>query len=515
MAQRKQFDRKQLLISTTDTQSIIHHANQAFVDISGYSAEELQGSPHNIVRHPDMPKAAFKDLWGTIQQGKAWLGMVKNRCKNGDYYWVDAFVTPIFINGKVSGYQSVRGCPDEACVARAEKLYSQIQHNNGNLPQRFSLSLSSKLLLAWLLPLSLTAAGLGIPAFSGLTGWLIALVSWAGSLTYLSLLWRDWMQLVNSCRSLFDNQLARRVYTQRDNELGDIELAIKFLQSELTTVLTRTAESTKNLDELSQRTRGAIKKTDLAITDQEAEIVSVSSAINQMSTAINEVANNTSKTSLAAEEADQNVETGNQSIADSLSATSQLASYIDEVSTLIEQLGVDSKAIGSVIDVIDGIAEQTNLLALNAAIEAARAGEQGRGFAVVADEVRKLAQRTQDSTVEIKGIVSRIQKSTDNCVNSMGTAQQKAQECVTFNQMAGNSYHIISNAVSLIKDMTIQVAAAVEEQSAVAEEVNRNISNIQSHSELTGTASAETAQICTLLHQQVVTAQEMIRQFRL
>src|SRR5690606_31021266 len=121
--------------------------------------------------------------------------------------------------------------------------------------------------------------------------------------------------------------------------------------------------------------------------------------------------------------------------------------------------------------------------ALNAAIEAARAGEQGRGFAVVADEVRTLAQRTQNSTVEIKDIVSRIQQSTHNCVDSMRTAQDKAQQCVTFNRKADDSYALISKAVSEIKDMTIQVATAVEEQSAVAEEVNRNICNIQARSE--------------------------------
>ncbi len=508
---RRQFATTERLVSTTNKGGRILYANDSFVDVSGFQRDELVGSPHSIVRHPDMPKAAFKSLWDTIKQGKPWMGLVKNRVKNGDYYWVDAYITPVMDNGEMIGFQSVRIAPDEAAVTRAERVYQRLNTGaSGLLPalswqhQLLALVASTVLLVFLILGTSIVSPSISLP---------LALLVAAGGFAATWWLSGQWTPVIRQCQAYFDDELAREIYTGRRDEIGTVSLAIKAMKSRNTTVLTRVQESTAALDSLSQQASDAVTRTNAAINLQQTEIGSVSSAVTEMSSAITEVSSNTVKTSSAAEDADRSVDDGHQSIQESLTATSQLASYIDEVTGLIDRLGEDSTAIGSVIDVINGIAEQTNLLALNAAIEAARAGEQGRGFAVVADEVRTLAKRTQDSTIKIKDIVSRIQDSTRVCVDSMETAQEKAQQCVSYNQKAGGSYTLISQAVSEIRNMTIQVATAVEEQSAVAEEVNRNIVNIQTQSEDTARASELTAVTSEQLSKNIQQTRQMIRQF--
>ncbi|MBC53527.1 MAG: chemotaxis protein [Gammaproteobacteria bacterium] len=510
MAQRKLFPASEKLVSTTDLKSYIRYANPEFTAISGYTEDELMGAPHNIVRHPDMPKQAFKALWDSVEKGKPWMGMVKNKCKNGDYYWVDAYVTPVMENGKVAGYQSVRSCPDENHVANAESLYKKLR---AGASVRLSSLLSWRQSLLAIQSLSVIAAVAAVGLLSGPLSWVLAAVAAVAGIGGSAWKLAQMNPLLRSCEQVNRDPLARAVYTGRHDELGSIELALRFRRSQADTILKRIDESATRLTALAGQATESVNITDKAINQQQHELASVSSAVTEMSSAIVEVASNTARTSSAAEEADNSVEQGHHSIEESLSATTQLAENIDDITQLINGLGTDSKAIGSVIEVINAIAEQTNLLALNAAIEAARAGEQGRGFAVVADEVRTLAQCTQNSTVEIKDIISRIQNSTSSCVDSITDAQSKAKACVSYNQQAGQSYTSISKAVSDIRNMTFQVATAVEEQSAVAEEVNRNIVNIQGQSEKTSEASRINADSSTRLARDIAAMRELVKQF--
>ena len=292
MSKRIKFPETQSLISTTDTDSHIVYANKEFCDISGYSEQELIGSPHNIVRHPEMPKQAFKVLWDTIRAGKAWKGMVKNRCKNGDYYWVDAYVTPIYTNGKISGYQSVRSAPKEDEVDFAEKVYTKI-HSGTDLNTSKRLSVSTKIMLAFLACLLPAVVSPFLPMLYSLGAVALGVVT--AIIVFRDLI-GDWNKLVEMSENIVKDDLSRFIYTGRRDDLGDVLFAFKFMASNTKTILCRIGESAENLNRLSGQASEASNKIEAAISQQQVESSAVSSAVYQMSMAINEVASNTSQT---------------------------------------------------------------------------------------------------------------------------------------------------------------------------------------------------------------------------
>ena len=226
---------------------------------------------------------------------------------------------------------------------------------------------------------------------------------------------------------------------------------------------------------------------------QQGETEQVATAMNEMSATVSEVARNAANAASAAQDADAQAKNGSQVVATTVDTIHNLATEVERTAGVIENLKEDSISIGTVLDVIRDIAEQTNLLALNAAIEAARAGEQGRGFAVVADEVRTLASRTQQSTREINDMIERLQTGANEAVSVMQAGREKAEESVEQAGKAGEALQMITQVVDNIKSMNMQIASAAEEQSATAEEINRNIVNISEVAQETSTGSRQTA----------------------
>ncbi|WP_370590563.1 methyl-accepting chemotaxis protein [Pseudomonas gingeri] len=298
-----------------------------------------------------------------------------------------------------------------------------------------------------------------------------------GILTHLSL--RPLSRLTARAREIADNPLSQAIYTGRSDEFGQIGFALNMLEAQVGAVVGRIDDASQRLSGHAQALARHIQSSHGSTLDQQAETDQVAAAIQQMSASVAQVASNAQQASEAADQVGNETRDGHQLVGESRSAVLRLANELARATEVIMHLESHSTEISTVLEVIRGIADQTNLLALNAAIEAARAGEQGRGFAVVADEVRGLAQRTQQSTNEIQRMISNLQDGARNAVEVMQHSSQQAEDSVQQVQQAADALAGISQRVSRITAMSQQIASAVEEQSTVSEDISRNIVSIR------------------------------------
>jgi methyl-accepting chemotaxis protein len=299
------------------------------------------------------------------------------------------------------------------------------------------------------------------------------------------------------------------------DEVGQLATAIATMQDNLVERVREIATATHTVHDAVEAMTMAAGHTSGSVSRQRSEIEQVSTAVHEMTTTVHDVARNTAAAADAADHANREVDSGNQVVKQTIASIGKLAGEVRKGGEVIGRLSNDSKNIGRVLDVIRGIAEQTNLLALNAAIEAARAGEQGRGFAVVADEVRTLAQRTQQSTQEIQNMIEHLQKGAMEAVQVMEEGRSQAEASVEQAGQAGRSLDSIRNAVSTIHDMATQIASATEEQSAVAEEINRNIINISDGVELAAEGIEQTTGASEQLARLADDLQTVVTRFKL
>lgn len=469
------------ILSTTDPQSNITYVNPDFIKTSGFTEEELLGELHNIVRHPDMPPEAYEHMWSTLKTKQSWMGLVKNRCKNGDHYWVSAYVTPILSEGRIVEYQSVRTRPDPEHVKAAEQVYAQLLQGKKPLAWRLpQLKVMTRLSL--LVTLITFLGFLGASCFTALTlnsALFAALVCSAVSILAITLLLAPLGNLVKKANAIANNPLSQLLYTGRADEFGAIEFAFLMAQAETGAVVGRINDAADHLGSYTKTLVGQIEESNAMTAVQQAETDQVASAIDQMVASIQEVASNAQAAADAAGKADRETNAGQKQMGHTSQIITDLEHKILEAAQVIHDLETHSNEISTVIDVIRSIADQTNLLALNAAIEAARAGEQGRGFAVVADEVRTLASRTQQSTTEIQRMISILQEGTHTAVAAMHKSRDQAQASVGEVQQATEAFAGIDVRVNEITSMNTQIAVAVKEQGVVSEELNRSIHSIR------------------------------------
>ncbi|MFP5505660.1 MAG: methyl-accepting chemotaxis protein [Gammaproteobacteria bacterium] len=493
--------------SKTDIHGNITFVNQDFVNISGFSEDELLGQPQNIVRHPDMPVEAFADFWRTLRAGKAWTGLVKNRCKNGDHYWVLANAAPIIENGRIVGYTSVRGKPSRAQVQAADAAYRAIKAGDktleiregkavrrSRLPRLSDLVTLKSLLTAAVISMAILFAGvaaLGSTSTAG--GWLMAIggfgVVMAGVFGFA--VHRLVMLPLARTQQQIERVAAGDLTAQIDAEgLKDVVApleSLRVLQVNLRWLLGQ-------IREVSDRVTAGATEIAAGNLDLSGRTESQASSLEQTASAMEEL------TGTVKQNADGAIQ-ASKLVVNSAEIAEQGGKVVGQVVNTMASIKDSSRKIADIISVIDGIAFQTNILALNAAVEAARAGEQGRGFAVVASEVRNLAQRSAGAAKEIKALI-------EDSVAKVETGGKLVNE-------AGETMDDIVTSFQLVTDIVGEISNASREQSGGIEQVNQAIAQMDDITQQNAALVEQAAAAAESLQDQAVKMAELMRSFKL
>lgn len=345
-----------------------------------------------------------------------------------------------------------------------------------------------------------------------------ALALLVGALASLLITWmivRPLRQVIALASRIAEGDLSASIEVSRKDEVGQLMSAVASMADSLRSIVSRLRDGVGRITASAQALSGVTERTQLGVNNQKAETDQVATAMNQMASTVHDVARNAEEAANSAEQADGKVASGQEVVRQTLGRIEQLADAVRAATQSIEQLGRESQSIGSVLDVIKNVAEQTNLLALNAAIEAARAGEQGRGFAVVADEVRALARRTQQSTAEIEGLIAALQNGASTSVQRMQHSHALVEMTVSDAVQTEAALGTIASAVAVIHQMNQQIAAASEQQSAVAEEISRSVTSIRGIADESSQAMESTASSSVELAQLSRELQGLVGQFRL
>ena len=336
----RSFPAQQRLISTTNAKGQITYCNETFIEISGFSRDELMGAPHNLVRHPDVPPAVFEHMWQTLKQGKPWMGIVKNRCKNGDHYWVNAYVTPVSEKGQLVGYESVRIKPTAEQVRRAEKLYQRINSGKSAIPSRDRWL---PVLQDWLPFILVSQIGFLIGAWLD-SSWgflLAALLSIPLGLAGLNWQQRGIKRLLQLAEQTTSDPLIAQMYTDSRGAQGRLELSMLSQDARMRTCLTRLQDSAENLAQQAQRADTLAQNSSAGLERQRQETEQVATAVNEMAATTLEVASNVARTAIATQEANRLTSEGRNIAAETREAIQRLSLSVGETETTFERLYID------------------------------------------------------------------------------------------------------------------------------------------------------------------------------
>lgn len=508
-------DDKQSIVSTTDHRGKITYANPYFIEASGYGEDELIGAPHNILRHPDMPPSAFADLWTSIKAGLPWQGVVKNRRKNGDFYWVFARVTPIIENGRTVGYMSVRTKPSRAQIDGAAALYKKEMEQPGSLILRQGRVFGSRwhrrfvammeLPIGWRLGMTFTlllgaVATLGWAAASPETVMQMGLASRFGAFAAIvfAAVGGFWLYVAQAmvsplkeaatfARRIAGGDLTATVATERGDEIGQLSRALCQLTANLHSVVGDIHTNFGHMMTAAHQISGGTSDLSGRTDSQAAALEETAASIDQITAKVKENAGHTSQGDGMANNALASAEAG--------------GAIVTKVVDTITEINESSQRISEIVGIINGIANQTNLLALNAAVEAARAGEAGRGFAVVATEVRNLAQSSANAASEIKSLIEE--------------SAEKVKTGTVLARDAGSAMQDILTAIRSVSGIMNEISAASNEQSTGIEQVNIAVTHLDEVTQQNASLVDQTTRSTRRLEEQGAKLMQALSVFKL
>jgi aerotaxis receptor len=477
----------EFIYSRTNLKGVVTEANDVYLEISGFSREEMIGSSHNIVRHPDMPEAAFADLWRDLKQGLPWRGLVKNRRKDGGFYWVVANISPVREGGQIVGYQSVRSRPTREQTAAADAAYKAINNKAAGLSVRHGEAVKAantrkKALRSF-------GLGAGLACFGMVLGTAATLFRAtlpdpiAYACTAINILTLCYFVFI-CCLPVKQGIIRLEHYMNAVLSSGDLNLVaerggpcdevarqISLLMTSLQSTLQGMANIANELNTVMTATGVSAADIHSQCAEQSESTASTAAALEEMTQSLNEVVANSRDTCDVAVRVGEQASQGVRQVNGAEAAMRDLTQTIGTSAQQIDTLNQRSNEIGRITSVIQEIADQTNLLALNASIEAARAGEQGRGFAVVADEVRKLAERTRIATEEIGGMISAIKSDTGAVVEGMDLGNTQIQQGCERVAELSHSLQGVNQDMNDTLQRIRSVSASADEQSKALQSV--------------------------------------------
>jgi aerotaxis receptor len=507
------FPRGATLVSTTDLKGRILYCNPSFVSVSGYAREELLGQPHNLIRHPDMPEEAFRDMWATIASGQPWSAPVKNRRKDGSHYWVMANVTPLMDDGQPVGYMSVRSEPTREQVAAAEALYATMRDEKaagrlvhglaggvlrrhtwgGRLARLGRPGLITRIALACSV-IAGTAAGamaafssLSIVAASAAVAVAAAVGGALGGVVIGRMIVAPLQRLIAIANRMAAGDLTQVIEAHGEGAVASLRRALAQLNVNLRSIV---RDARNEVERMHDATREIAQGNQNLSARTESQAASLQETASSMEEITSTVRNSAHSAAQAAELAGR-----------ARDVTSRSSQAMNDVAQTMQVIDGSSRRIGEIIGVIDSIAFQTNILALNAAVEAARAGEQGRGFAVVAAEVRALARRTTGAAREVKQIIG-----------------ESAVQVEAGNRLTGEARQTMEGALCAVRDASDvidHISTGAQEQLAGISQVNEAVTQMDGITQRNAALVEQIAASALDLQAQAAAVAEAVQVFRL